>query len=117
MTYQRTAFDGQVAVAMPAIECLRGFEGVQGEGIQVIGWSRNGLVASGVAGRDTPLYAVALRQAVGDRMATCGGLLGSDVLAQGMSAQPGETVTAALPRGAQVDLNSASSTESRRSTR
>lgn len=107
ITYERTTFGGQVADAMAAIEYLRGFEGVQGNDIYLIGWSQGGLVASGVAGRGAPLDAVALWQAVGDPMATFGGLLGPDVMAQGMSAQPDERVTAALPWGAQVDLNGA----------
>jgi dienelactone hydrolase len=107
MTYERTTFEGQIADVMAAVEYLRGFEGVQGDEIHLIGWSQGGLVASGVAGRGAPLDAVALWQAVGDPEATYGGLLGAEVMAQGMSAQPDETVTAALPWGAEVKLNGA----------
>lgn len=106
-TYERTTFEGQITDALAAIDYLSALDTVDGSDIHVIGWSQGGLVASAVAGRSGRLDAVALWQAVGDAEATYGGILGAETLTKGKAAAPGETITATLPWGAEVQLNGA----------
>jgi uncharacterized protein len=107
MTYEATTFEGQVADALAAVEYLKSLDRVNGGDVFVIGWSQGGLVASAVAGRSGTLDAVALWQPVGDPKATYGALLGAEAMAAGMAAAPDESITAALPWGAEVRLNGA----------
>jgi dienelactone hydrolase len=107
MTYEATTFEGQVADALAAVDYLQALDRVDGDDVYVIGWSQGGLVASAVAARAEGLDAVALWQAVGDPEATYGGLLGAETMAAGMAAEPDQTITAALPWGAEVGLNGA----------
>lgn len=105
--YEETTFEGQIADAVAAVDYLSSLETVAGDDIYVIGWSQGGLIASALAGRSEDLNGVALWQAVGDADATYGGLFGADILAAGKAASPDETITAALPWGAEVKLNGA----------
>ncbi len=107
MTYEATTFDGQIADALAAIEYLASLDKVDGQDISMIGWSQGGLVAAGVAARSVKLDSVALWQAVGDPLASYGGILGSEKLAEGQAASPDQTITAALPWGGEVSLNGA----------
>jgi hypothetical protein len=107
MTYEKTTFDGQVADAMAAIDYLKASPRVKNDDVYVIGWSQGGLVASGVGGRGGKVDAIALWQAVGDPKKAYGGLLGAEVLSQGMAASADQAIKTKLPWGAEVSLNGA----------
>jgi dienelactone hydrolase len=107
MTYEATTFENQIADALAAVDYLAGLEDVDGDDINLIGWSQGGLVAAAVAGRSDKLDAVALWQAVGDVSATYGGLLGQDFVAKGKAAAADEAISTTLPWGAEVSLNGA----------
>jgi len=106
-TYESTTFAGQLADALAAVDYLSKSDKVKNDDIYVIGWSQGGLIASGVAGSGAPVDAVALWAAVADPVATYGALLGADSFAAGTAAAPDESITAALPWGADVTLNGA----------
>ena len=107
MTYESTTFEGQVADALAAIDYLKSLETVAGDDLHMIGWSQGGLIAAAVAGRSESLDAVALWQAVGDPEATFAGILGDDILQQGLAAGPDETIPIKLPWGPEITLNGA----------
>lgn len=107
MSYAETTFETQIADALAALDWLSGSGRVAGEDVYLIGWSQGGLVAAAAAGRSGLPDAVALWNAVGDTKATYGGILGSETMAAGMAAAPGQAVTATLPWGAEVVLNGA----------
>ncbi|WP_159090046.1 S9 family peptidase [Ruegeria sp. Alg231-54] len=105
LEFAETTFEGQIQDGLAAIDYLKTAENVQGDEIYIIGWSQGGLVASAVAGRsDTPV-AVALWNAVSDPQKTFGTLFGAEQMAEGMQAQPEQTVTVTLPWDVDIQLN------------
>jgi dipeptidyl aminopeptidase/acylaminoacyl peptidase len=106
-TYEATTFEGQISDALAAVDYLADLDSVDGEDINIIGWSQGGLVAAAVAGRSDKIDAVALWQAVGNVKATYTGLLGEEVMVKGKAAMADETITTTLPWGADVSLNGA----------
>lgn len=107
MSFADTTFESQIADAEAAVAYLATLDSVDGDDIHVIGWSQGGLVAASLAGRGAEVDSVSLWNAVGDPKATYGGLLSTETVALGMSADPGETITAKLPWGAEIELKGA----------
>ncbi|MEM1363723.1 MAG: alpha/beta fold hydrolase [Pseudomonadota bacterium] len=107
MSFAETTFESQIADAEAAMTHLQTLNVVNGNELFVIGWSQGGLVAAALAGRTDAPDAVALWNAVGDPVATYGGIFGPDQFARALAADPGTAVSLTLPWGETVSLNGA----------
>lgn len=107
MTFADTTFESQITDAAAAVEYLAGLDAVDGDDIHVIGWSQGGLVAASLAGRGAAVDTVSLWNAVGNPMATYGGLFGEEILSKGTAGPDESVVPITLPWGAEIELKGA----------
>ena len=107
MSFADTTFESQITDAAAAIDYLTGLDAVDGGDIHVIGWSQGGLIAASLAGRGAAVDTVSLWNAVGDPVATFGGILGDDILKQGTSVPDDSIIKTTLPWGAEIELKGA----------
>lgn len=107
MSFSETTFEGQIADAEATMAYLQTLNVVDGSELFVIGWSQGGLIAAALAGRTDVPVAVALWNAVGDPMATYGGIFGPEQFAEALAADPGAAVSLTLPWGETISLNGA----------
>lgn len=98
-----TTYEGQVADGLAAIDWLEANPAVDGQRLAVIGWSQGGLVATAVAGRSDKPDALVLWAAVANPEESFGGILGAEVLQQGLTVGDA-AVPITLPWGAKIEL-------------
>lgn len=101
--WEDTTFTGQISDAIAALDYLETVDNIDASRIGVIGLSQGGLVASATAGRDDRVDTVVLWSAVASPAATYPGLLGQELITNGL--KTGDTaIPFTLPWGEETSL-------------
>jgi dienelactone hydrolase len=99
-----TTFSGQIADAVAAIDWLKKQPSIDGERLAILGWSQGGLIAAHAAKEKPELNALILWAPVVHPMYSYESLLGPELFATAMNADPETLMTGTLSWGAETTL-------------
>lgn len=105
--WEDTTFSSQVLDALAALDWLDTAEEINGKRVALLGWSQGGLVAAHVAAASPRVKSVTLWAPVVHPLHTYEAILGADTLAEALSAEPLDKITATLPWEVDTTLNAA----------